>query len=994
MDKPTPSGGSTASQPPVPAEQFLKGLAECELFTAQDVQAIAAGITPAQRQDARLLADSLIQQGKLTRYQAHMLLVGKPRGLVFDTYVILEKLGQGGMGMVFKAQHRRMKRLVALKVLSPAITKNPNAVQRFQREVEAAAKLIHPNIVAAYDADEAKDVHFLVMEFVEGSDLSKLVKKNGPLQVGQAVQCIIQAAHGLLHAHQSGIIHRDIKPHNLLISLPSTGKSAGSGVVKILDMGLARIEGANTAGSGGELTESGSIMGTCDYMAPEQAMNTKNADARADIYSLGCTLYYLLAGKGMYGGETAMEKLMAHQSEPIPPLRAARPDVPKNVDAVYQKMVAKKVAERYQSMAEVIADLEACKLPGTDLSELGATDSGRPPSSAPQDPEATLGETQSSLDDMTYAGEKTQLTPERKQAKKRRRRFVIATVLAFFLAMSIIQVNTDKGTFILETDDPEVAGMLDKAGGVMLHDKKANRTYQLRAGVYRIRSGDYEMTAAELPAGVKLSATSFSIRKDGEVRVQVHPAARARVERQPPAAADPGGIKLLTPAAGTVLDNGDLSRRTPYTWHFTWDKVPRGTKYHLQVTGPNGKIPMINRDDLAEPSFRADHKDSYVALLNRRGWRWQVRAFVDGKWTDWSEARMFDVVPPRPPFKGEPPVTLLAPPAGAVLENAVPERMSYTWHFTWEKLPLATGYHFQLFPLNGNEPTHEKADLKEPSYRLDYKNNHVPDANLNGWRWRVRALFAGGRSTEWSERTFNVRPFRAATVDDVWIKQVQALPPDKQVDAVTAKLKELNPGFDGKAAHKIEGDAVTELTFESDSITDLGPIRGLTKLLMLNCQAREASKLADLTPLQGLPLRHLNCANTRVAELAPLRGMPLTYLNIGKTAVVDLAPLRGMPLNDLQIPATPIVSLAALEGMPLKSLNCAATPVSDLTPLVGMPLTILNCAQSKVTDLTPLKGLPLTHLWCDYDKLRDVDILRAIKTLQRLNDRQAPTIVK
>ena len=162
----------------------------------------------------RSLARELVRRKKLTAWQAKEIYAGRGRSLVLGNYVILDKLGQGGMGMVLKAQHKRMKRVVALKVLSPAITKNPTAVQRFQREVEAAAKLSHANIVAAHDADEAKGTHFLVMEYVEGSDLSALVKKQGPLTPGQAVAAVLQAAKGLEHAHGAKITHRDIKPSN------------------------------------------------------------------------------------------------------------------------------------------------------------------------------------------------------------------------------------------------------------------------------------------------------------------------------------------------------------------------------------------------------------------------------------------------------------------------------------------------------------------------------------------------------------------------------------------------------------------------------------------------------------------------------------------------------------------------------------------------------------------------------------------------------------
>ena len=329
-------------------EQFQAQLVESGLLSAEDITSATDGLS-APPQNAKDLARLLIEQKKLTKFQAQQIHQGKGKALVLGNYVILDKLGQGGMGMVLKARHQRMKRIVALKVLSPKVTRNAEAAKRFQREVEAAAKLDHPNIVTAHDADQANGTHFLVMQYIEGTDLSSLVKTQGPLPLPQALRCILQAARGLEFAHQQGVIHRDIKPANLLLDQ--------AGTVRILDMGLARIDGET--GPQAELTSTGAVMGTVDYMAPEQAQSTKNADARSDIYSLGITLWYLLVGRPAYDGDSLMARLLAHANNPIPSLRSSLPEIPESIPAIFEKMVAKNPVDRYQTMTDVLADLQS-----------------------------------------------------------------------------------------------------------------------------------------------------------------------------------------------------------------------------------------------------------------------------------------------------------------------------------------------------------------------------------------------------------------------------------------------------------------------------------------------------------------------------------------------------------------------------------------------------------------------------------------------------------
>ncbi len=276
-------------------------------------------------------------------------------------YRIVSRLGSGGMGAVYRAVHERMGREVAVKLLRPEIQKNPMLLQRFDREVRAAAKLSHPNIVAALDAREHDGLHFLVTELVEGRDLDQTIRLSGALPIVDAVECALQAARGLAYAHSQGVIHRDIKPANLLRSK--------DGTVKILDMGLARLSNTDSSADV-NLTSTGVMMGTAAYMPPEQARDTRKADARSDLYSLGCTLFYLLTGRTAFSGTTQMDMILSHVNQPIPSLRQINAKIPLAVDRLFQRLVAKSPDDRFQSAEELIpvlqSALEGCRNPNVD----------------------------------------------------------------------------------------------------------------------------------------------------------------------------------------------------------------------------------------------------------------------------------------------------------------------------------------------------------------------------------------------------------------------------------------------------------------------------------------------------------------------------------------------------------------------------------------------------------------------------------------------------
>ncbi len=264
-------------------------------------------------------------------------------------YRVLAELGAGGMGCVYKALHPVMQREVALKVMAQKLLTRPSALARFHREIQVIAQLQHPNIVAAYDADAVGDIHFLVMEYVPGTDLGQLVARHGSLPVAQACQYIRQAALGLQYVHEKELVHRDIKPSNLMVT--------DTGVIKILDLGLSMLrrplEGCEEA-----LTQEGTAMGTPGYLAPEQALDSHAVDTRADIYSLGCTLYYLLTGRPPFGHVTSMSELLKILQAGPRPVDELRPDLPAGLGPVVRKMMANRVEHRYQAPAEVVVALE------------------------------------------------------------------------------------------------------------------------------------------------------------------------------------------------------------------------------------------------------------------------------------------------------------------------------------------------------------------------------------------------------------------------------------------------------------------------------------------------------------------------------------------------------------------------------------------------------------------------------------------------------------
>jgi serine/threonine protein kinase len=327
--------------------------------------------------EAETFANFLIGRGLITKWQTEKLLDKKYKGFFLGKYKLLGHLGTGGMSSVYLAEHMLMQRRVAIKVLPKGRIDDSSYLARFYQEAKAAARLDHPNIVRAYDVDNEGDNHYLVMEYVQGRDLQNTVRdlndKNEELSAEKAADYILQAALGLHHAHESGLIHRDIKPANLLVDL--------EGTVKILDMGLALFKDDGMASL--TVAHNENVLGTADYLAPEQALNSHNVDRRADIYSLGCTLYYALTGHAPFNEGTLAQRIAKHQTQQPPDIRLDRPDCPTSLIAICNRMMHKDPDDRYSNSREVAEALEEWlesrggREPGSSRRLAGAAAMGR-----------------------------------------------------------------------------------------------------------------------------------------------------------------------------------------------------------------------------------------------------------------------------------------------------------------------------------------------------------------------------------------------------------------------------------------------------------------------------------------------------------------------------------------------------------------------------------------------------------------------------------------
>ena len=332
------------------AKSFLKLLERSGIVADEQLKQQLASLK--QKADGRSvktneLAEHLVESGLITSWHAEKLLAGKYKGFFLGKYKLLRHLGSGGMSSVYLAQHRISEQLRAIKVLPRKKVSDKSYLDRFYLEARAAASLNHPNVVRIYDICNENDTHYMVMEYVQGQDLYELVTAGGAVEIEEAINYVAQAAEGLAHAHERDLVHRDIKPANLL--------KTDQGDIKILDLGLALVSQDESESL--TVLHNEKVMGTADYLSPEQAVNSHDVDSRADIYSLGCTLYYLLVGHPPFPKGSLAQRIAMHQSKEPVDIREGRPDCPDSLAHVCQKMMKKNPEQRYQNCAEVKAAL-------------------------------------------------------------------------------------------------------------------------------------------------------------------------------------------------------------------------------------------------------------------------------------------------------------------------------------------------------------------------------------------------------------------------------------------------------------------------------------------------------------------------------------------------------------------------------------------------------------------------------------------------------------
>jgi serine/threonine protein kinase/Leucine-rich repeat (LRR) protein len=925
---------------------------------------------------------------------------------------ILKKLGAGGMGVVFLAEDSILHRQVALKTKLPSHAANKEVRQRFLREARAAASIEHDHIVPIFQVGEDNKVPYLAMPLLQGETLEERLRSAGKLPTLEVIRIGRETAEGLAAAHQRGLVHRDVKPANLWLE-------KGHGRVKILDFGLVRPQVvSDRTAEESPLTSIGTVLGTPAYMAPEQARG-QAVDFRCDLFSLGSVLYRLCTGERPFKGANVMSILLSlAQDTPALPNTVDR-QVPAPLSDLVMHLLNKDPARRPASALAVVqrlADLEA-SLTAPPIAKLASTVPIQPAAQA--NPWADIDATGPQLVARSARNPTDTAASRdlRRPLTRLSRRFLL-TAAAVLLgsvilvaAVIIIRIATDKGELVIKAD--ESVEVTIKRNGQPVEDLELHKGEKVTS----VRSGHIEVVLTGA------NADQFVVKHD-RITLQRGDKVVVEIERK------------VVPAKRKQGDDAWLKAVAA----MPPEKQVEAVAAKLKELNPrfDGKVThKIGNGVVTELHFDAEHVTNLSAVKALRELKVLECSGVDGP------SKLSDLRP----LEGLK-LTMLRCNNTAVAELA-PLRDMPIWFLEFYNAKVA-----DLSPLKKMKLEHlgcggtlvtDLSPLKGIKLGFLACPRISPSAEVIFKDMPLAHIYSDCRGADFLRsiktlQTINGKPVKEFWKElddrqsklDTWIKSVAGLSPEKQVEAVAAKLKEMNPEFDGKVAHKVENGQVTELVVETDKVVDLSPMRALPALHHLGCSGSgpgkgrlpdgqfqvnywepvgkgegvhrfadlsplkgsklvaldcSYSRVADLSPLEGMPLLGLVCASSKVSDLKPLKGMPLVVLNCKDTPIADLSPIKDLPVEYLFADFTRISDLSPLKGMKLLGLTFSGTAVADLGPLKGMKLTSLSCWRTKVTDLGPLAGMQLTSLDCASTKVSSLVPLKGMP-LKTLNCRE------
>ena len=963
-------------------------------------------------------------------------------GQTFAGYEVLAKLGEGGLGGVYKARQSKPDRVVVLRLLESRFAGDAEFLKLLKHKAMAAADLGHPNLVQVYSVGEHQGVHYVVTEFAEGDSLDELLSRRGRLDPREALAIAFYVTRALLYAwSKAKIAHLDVRPANIFL------RKAGD--VKLDGLGAARPAGAT-------------VSKLPHYISPEQAQQKRDVDFRADIYSLGCVLYHMLAGKTPYEGDDAKTLLASHASEPPPAIVKSWPLCPASLERLLERMMAKQPGDRYRSYDDLIKELldvreevkrmaqsrmpaqrktESRSFAGyTFLAKLGQDDIGanyraretaskrivvvkvlaqrfsREAGFVERFKRSMSAVTRLSHDNIveTYAAGEAdgacyfvnELVEGRTLRQRMERRSQMqpreALAVAFYAAQALQHAwNTAGLTHCAVTPDNVI---LTDAGAVKIGDfglAKIMETESTAADRKSPMVGSPHYMSPEQARGVKaldcradiygLGCLLYHMLTGRTPHSGESPAAiMAKHNSEPPPAilkAWPGCPATLARLMDRMMARSRHARPPNYEELLAELVKVREEFRRVKVVPP--PVPEKDAPDdstapMAEPG--EDETEEAPVAWNRTplfvgaGIAALVLMGAFLVWAPWKEPEI------QSPSQEEPRADSTS---SRVLPFAeTPPSLREVPRVT-AKPDTTTTYVPPTSKPMPPAPKSKKArsPLPEPPpapvTTVAKKAPDTPLPSENPLAPRATLARVGSREIVLDMPSTAV-PSEKPMTDEDFAAAVAALPPQEQVRRVVGRLQELNPGFDGKANYKIEDNAVAEMTIST------------TGTLVSTVGVTDMTPLKTLKRLQRLVLvpRKPNEQGALV-DLSTLSGMALTWLDChGNPQLSDLSPLKDMPLTGLSCGGTLVKDLSPLSAMRLATLGINDTPVEDISVLAGMPLTVLWCHNAKITDLSPLKGVPLLELRCDFVMARDGPVLRGITTLARINDLPAATFWK